>query len=113
MSKTEKTSPAPSAASKPDAARRALLRGAIKGAALAPAIVTLKSGSAWAAAGSVPCYQKTYTVQAVGGSDNLNVFLNDPITGQPTSTQITQGQVSATCWSSGGNLADITRVRPR
>lgn len=112
MNEIDKPSASPSASSKPDARRRALLRGAIKGAALAPAIVTLKSGSAWAAAGSITCYARNYNVVVKPGTSELNVFLNDPVTGAPTATQITRGQISRTCWESGGNLADIDRVTP-
>ena len=99
MSKTDKTSLTPPAPNQPDAARRALLRGAIKGAALAPAaIVTLKSGSAWAAANSVPCFNATFdrtkfSVRTAGSSNNQ--FL------QYNGVDMQQSQISLLCWQSG------------
>ena len=96
MSKTEKPAPGPASPNSPNAARRRLLGLAVKGAAIAaPAIVTLKSGTAWAA--SIPCFQEQgYGVTAAptppGGS-------------YPTinGTVVDKGGtgVSQFCWESG------------
>lgn len=49
MSEKQSKSSTSSKAPVPDARRRALLKGAIKGAAIgAPMVMTLKSGQAWA-----------------------------------------------------------------
>jgi hypothetical protein len=94
MSKTEKPSTGPASPNKPDAARRRLLGLALKGAAVgAPAIVTLKSGTAWAL--SIPCFQEqNYGIANAPGGGSYPTI---------NGTVVDKGGtgVSQFCWESG------------
>ncbi len=102
--KNSSTKPASPSASKPDAARRALLRGLAVGV---PSIVTLASGSAWGAAGSIPCFNGVYqgNVEVVNG----NYVFKNPVppdgSGSSAGDPVTQANTSQFCWNSGGPTA--------
>ncbi len=71
----------------PDARRRALLKGAIKGAAIgAPMVMTLKTGQAWARS----CLPGEAPVQ-IGGAPN-----NPAVPGRPVVPQAA-AEISFTC----------------
>jgi hypothetical protein len=95
-----------------DAARRALLRGAVKAlAAGIPAAVTLGTGNAWAV--SLTCFDKSYSVT---GQGNLTVTrrIYDPVSGTVTDTGVVvpRSQISMECWSSGNPGFNIDAVEP-
>jgi hypothetical protein len=101
MSKTEKPSTGPASPNKPDAARRRLLGLALKGAAIgAPAIVTLKSGTAWAL--SIPCFQEEkYGVTPSTPPGGFFPTINGTVVDKGGSG------VSQFCWESG-NTSNVS-----
>lgn len=104
MSKTDKPSSAPASSKKPDAARRALLRGVAVGI---PSVVTLASGSAWGAAGSVPCFNAVYAGRfetiTTGPDSGRYKFTQAVGTAQPGDF-VTTSNTSQFCWNSGGPI---------
>lgn len=107
MSKTEKPSPGPASPNKPDAARRALLRGVAVGI---PSVVTLASGSAWGAANSVPCFQAFYNGKITGTGTGTDPYKwNGTYTiGTTTVTAnepVSKANTSQFCWDSGATAA--------
>lgn len=106
MSKTEKPSPGPASPNKPDAARRALLRGVAVGL---PSIVTLASGSAWGAANSVPCFNAVYSGKITNGATSGTYKYNGNYVIGTTTVQtndpVTKANTSQFCWESGATTA--------